>query len=157
MGLDKAKADAALLYTEALNQKLDTVINAIDSERAESGRRFDVHSQAIINKATETIETKFVQLGSQLEERIDLRFRAFIAEQEGRVAASCEDIETMKGDLASLDRRTIDFPQIKQKVEYLESRPGQFAIKAWQKVAAVAGSFIVVAASILPWIFPKKG
>jgi hypothetical protein len=152
MGIEEAKADAALTYIDALDKKLDAVLENIAGERAESGRRFEVHSQAIINSATEAIEKKFGDLTDAIKERIDDKIKACLSDQDRDLGAAIVDIGNIKQDVAELDVRTRDVPLLRGRIEHLEVRPGQNAIKAWQWMAAGGVSAAGIAFGIISWI-----
>jgi hypothetical protein len=152
MGLDEAKADSALIYIDALDKKLDAVLANIEGERAEGGRRFELHSQSIVNSATATIERKFAELTEAIKERIDDKIKACLSDQDRDLGAAIVDIGNLKQDVAELDVRTREVPLLRGRIEHLETKPGQNAIKAWQWMAAGGVSAAGVAFGIVSWI-----
>jgi hypothetical protein len=157
MALDEAKVEYAIGRSEVLEERLDTLIGAIESEREEMGRRFELHGEAIKQSNARVIKEEITALEARITERVNLLVQAQTAGQCSDIDSIKEDIDGIRIKVDAIDTRTRDYPLVKGKVEQLEARPGQFAIKAWQKVAAIAGGFMVMAASLLPWIFPRKG
>jgi len=157
MAIDDSMSEFLLAWGKLFEERLDTVIGMQKEERAEIGRRFELHGEAIAQRNAKIIKEEIIALEGRITERVGLLVSA-------QTAGQCSDIDSIKEDISgirvkvdAIDVRTRDFPLVKGKVEQLESRPGIWAIKAWQKVAAAVGGLAVIAASVLPWIFPRKG
>jgi hypothetical protein len=135
MALEDSMSDFLLAWGKLFEERLDTVIGMQKEERAEIGRRFELHGEAIAQRNAKTIKAEIEALEERITERVGLLVQA-------QTAGQCSDIDFMKEDINgirvkvdAIDTRTRDFPLIKGKVEQLESRPGVNAIKAWQWVA----------------------
>jgi len=142
------KADYNLGRLDIIEKKLDLYIDAVEAERAERSRLSATREQSIINEATKKIEEKFAQLGTSLDEKIDLYLQAKTAEQCSDIDSLSRGLEDIRIKLDSIDTRTRDFPLMKGKVELLETRPGLMAIKAWQWVAVSSVGIVGIGLTI---------
>jgi len=142
------KADYNLGRLDVIEKKLDLYIDAVEAERVERSRLSATREQAIINEATKKIEEKFAQLGTSLDEKIDLYLQAKTAEQCSDIDSLSRGLEDIRIKLDSIDTRTRDFQLMKGKVELLETRPGLRAIKAWQWVAVSSVGIVGIGLTI---------
>jgi len=142
------KADYNLGRLDVIEKKLDLYIDAVEAERVERSRLSATREQSIINEATKKIEEKFAQLGTSLDEKIDLYLQAKTAEQCSDIDSLSRGLEDIRIKLDSIDTRTRDFQLMKGKVELLETRPGLTAIKAWQWVAVSSVGIVGIGLTI---------
>jgi hypothetical protein len=148
MAIDDSMSEFLLAWGKLFEERLDTVIGMQKEERAEIGRRFELHGEAIKVSNAKTIKTEIEALEKRITERVDLLVSAQTAGQCGDIESIKEDIDGIKMHVDAIDTRTRDLPLIKGKVEQLESRPGLNAIKAWQWVAVSSVGLIGIGLTI---------
>lgn len=152
MGLDEAKVEYAIARAQILEERFDTILGAIETEREERSRMSEMREQRIIRESLEKIESGIDRLGEQLGRNIDLQFKACVADQKVEVDTLVIKVGNLEQTTAELDVRTREVPLLRGRVEHLEARPGQTAIKAWQWMAAGGVSAAGVAFGIVSWI-----
>jgi len=170
MGLEEGTAQAALIYIEALDKKLDAALAKTDGERAEIGRRFELHGQAIVNSIPAAVEKASERIEKTMEGMLDAyleRMHSCTDAQDKSIDNMLAIIETLRvsveGNGATIKEIKKDQKEINAiltnpdtgvipRIVNLENRPGRYAIKAWQWMAAGGVSMAGVAFGIVSWI-----
>lgn len=151
---DEAKLDVALGQISVLSERIDIMVGAINNERAEMGRRFEVHGESIALRNEKTIKEEIGLLGNRLDEKIDLLFQAKTAEQCSDIASIRGDVDEIKIRVDGIDTRTRDFPLMRGKIERLEAEPGTKAMTTVQRITLAVASVVSAGfAAFFTWLF----